>query len=195
LEKGETHTRLVAQAAHAFREKGLAVPISELMKDIGMTHGGFYRHFASKEDLLVESVAAGLREVADRLDAVARRAEKGAEVEAIITAYLSMDQLRHPENWCALAALGPDLARQPESVRMRLGEAMQYYSERLTPFLPGNNREEQGRNFLILFSGMAGAMVMLRVLPDPEAQERTLGMVRGYYLATFGGTGGVRSRA
>jgi TetR/AcrR family transcriptional repressor of nem operon len=159
------------------------------MKQIGMTHGGFYRHFESKEDLLVDAIAQALHETADRLDGVARRAEKGKEMEAIVTAYLSAEHLQHPESWCALAALGPDISRLPASVRKRLGAALQYYSERLSLYMPGASREEQGRNFVILFSAMAGAITMLRVLPDKAAQEQTLAMVRNYYLALFAGNG------
>ncbi len=184
-ERTDTHLKVLQQASKAFRKEGSGVAINDVMKQIGMTPGGFYRHFDSKEDLLVDAIALALREIADRLDEVARRAEKGKELEAIVTAYLSSEHLWHPESWCAMAALGPDISRLPAAIRQRLGEAMQYYSERLSPFMPGANRDEQGRNFLILFSAMAGAIMMLRVLPDPAAQEQMLGMVRNYYLATF----------
>ena len=184
-ERTDTHLKVLQQASKAFRKQGSGVAINDVMKQIGMTPGGFYRHFDSKEDLLVDAIALALREIADRLDEVARRAEKGKELEAIVTAYLSSEHLLHPESWCAMAALGPDISRLPAAIRKRLGEAMQYYSERLSPFMPGANRDEQGRNFLILFSAMAGAIMMLRVLPDPAAQEQMLGMVRNYYLATF----------
>lgn len=184
-EKGETHDRLVARASREFRGKGTGVPIADLMKMIGMTHGGFYRHFASKDDLLVESVASALHEMADHLDELARKAEKGGELAAIIDAYLSVDHLRHPETWCALAALGPDIARQPAAVRARLAEALQYYQERISPYMPGRNREEQRRTFLILISAMSGVIAMIRVFPDKSMQEQTLAMARQYYLTTF----------
>ena len=185
VKRADTHKKLLQEASKAFREQGAGAAIGDVMKQIGMTSGGFYRHFESKEDLLVDAIALAFREFAERLDEVARRAEKGKELEAIVNTYLSSEHLRHPESWCAMAALGPDISRFPASVKQRLGEAMQYYSERLSPFMPGSNRDEQGRNFLILFSAMAGAIMMLRVLPDPAAQEQILGMVRNYYLATF----------
>ena len=184
-EKGETHANLVEKAAQAFRAQGASVSITDLMHEIGMTHGGFYRHFANKDDLLVEAIALALREMADHLDEVARKAEKGRELEAIITAYLSVDHLRHPESWCALAALAPDIARQPAAIRQRLGEALQYYLERISPYMPGRSRAEQRQNFMILISGMAGVIAMLRVLPDEVMQEQTLAMARHYYLTTF----------
>ena len=72
---------------------------------------------------------------------------------------------------------------------------MQYYMERVSPYMPGSTREEQSRNFLILISAMAGAVMMIRVLPDKNAQEQILAMARGYYLSTFVGSASTASGA
>jgi TetR/AcrR family transcriptional repressor of nem operon len=184
-EKAETHERILERASQAFRERGTGVGIGDVMSDLGLTHGGFYRHFGSKDDLLVEAVSRSLTEVAERFDRIAAKAEPGAELAAIITAYLSHEHLRHPETWCALATLAADLGRQPQAVRKRIDGALQAYMARLTKYMPGADVMEKSRNFIVLFSGMSGAMAMTRACGDKEMRDRILTTTREYYLATF----------
>jgi TetR/AcrR family transcriptional repressor of nem operon len=184
-EKAETHERILERASQAFRERGTGVGIGDVMSDLGLTHGGFYRHFASKDDLLVEAVSRSLTEVAERFDRIAAKAEPGGEVAAIITAYLSQEHLRHPESWCALATLAADLGRQPQAVRKRTDAALQAYMARLAKYMPGADITEKSRNFVVLFSGMSGAMAMTRACGDKDMRDRILTTTREYYLATF----------
>ena len=186
-EKAETHERILKHAARAFRGEGTAVGIGDVMRELGLTHGGFYRHFESKEDLLVDAVSLALDEIADRLTRVAETAEPGRELAAIITAYLSPEHLQHPETWCALAALGSELGRLPVPVRKRLDGAMMRYMARLAPYLPGRTDDERRATFFVLFSAMAGAIAMIRAIGDRGAREQMLARVRDYYLATFAG--------
>lgn len=183
-DKAETHERILQHASEAFRGRGTGVGIGDLMKELGLTHGGFYRHFGSKEDLLVEAVTLALDEISERLDGVAQAAP-GHEMKAIISAYLSEDQLTHPEVWCALTTLAPEMGRQPADVRARLDAAMMRYAQRLARYMPGSTPEEKQQTFLILFSGMAGAISMARVLSNAGMQGQVLAMARGYYLRTF----------
>ncbi len=185
-EKAETHERIVEHAAQAFREHGSGVGIGEVMKELGLTHGGFYRHFESKDDLLVAAISKALADIAVRLDRIAERAEPGKQLEAIITAYLSTEQLRHPETWCALATLAPDIGRQSAAVRKRLDAALLTYMQQMAKYLPGANDDERRRNFVVLFSGMAGAMAMARACGDKDMRERVLSATREYYLTAFG---------
>ena len=183
--KAETHEQILQHASQAFRAQGSGVGIDEVMKELGLTRGGFYRHFDNKEELLIEAVALSLREIADRLERVAEKAEEGKQLEAIITAYLSSEHLLHPETWCALAALAPDIARQPCSVRKRLESAMQSYMDKMAKYMPGANAQEQRANFLLLFSGMAGAIAMIRTFGDEGMRTQILQLTRDYYLKTF----------
>jgi TetR/AcrR family transcriptional repressor of nem operon len=186
-EKADTHAAIVRQAAKLFRERGSSVGIADIMDDAGLTHGGFYRHFESKDDLIVEAVAIALHELSDRLTRAAERAEQGHELEAIIIAYLSTDHLAHPETWCALAALAGDLGRLPSRTRKRLDIVLMEYMERLIGYMPGSTIDTQRQNFIVLISGMAGAIAMLRVFGDKAVREAALSMVRDYYLKTFAG--------
>jgi TetR/AcrR family transcriptional repressor of nem operon len=185
-DKAETHERIVEHAAQAFREHGSGVGIGEVMKELGLTHGGFYRHFESKDDLLVAAISQALSEVADRLARIAEKVEPAEQIGAIITAYLSTEHLRHPETWCALATLAPDIGRQTATVRKRLDAALAQYMQRMAKFMPGENDDERRKNFVILFSGMSGAMAMARACGDKDMRERILSATRDYYLATFG---------
>jgi TetR/AcrR family transcriptional repressor of nem operon len=184
-EKADTHTRIVKQAARDFRVHGSNVGIAELMDEVGLTHGGFYRHFDRKEDLLVEAISLALHEIAERLVRAAEDAEPGRERAAIIAAYLSPEHLAHPETWCALAALAGDLGRLPLAVRKRLDAAMYSYMERLAPYMQGASDEQRRGSFIVLFSGMAGAIAMIRTLGDKHMRETALIMVRDYYLKAF----------
>jgi TetR/AcrR family transcriptional repressor of nem operon len=177
---------MVEHAAQAFRERGSGVGIAEVMKELGLTHGGFYRHFESKDDLLVAAISQALSEVADRLARIAEKVEPAEQLDAIITAYLSTEHLRHPETWCALATLAPDIGRQPAAVRKRLDAALAQYMQRMAKFMPGETDDERRKNFVILFSGMSGAMAMARACGDKDMRERILSTTRDHYLATFG---------
>jgi TetR/AcrR family transcriptional regulator, transcriptional repressor for nem operon len=96
-QKAETHERIVDAAARSFREHGSeAQGVARLMKDVGLTHGGFYRHFESKEELYVDAIARGFQEAADRMVAVAAKAPHGEQLRAIIEHYLSMEHLEDP---------------------------------------------------------------------------------------------------
>jgi len=186
-QKAETHQRIITHAAKAFRARGGGVGIGDVMSDLGLTHGGFYRHFGSKDDLFVEAVAEALQEIAERLVRAAQRAAPGREREAIINAYLSSEHLAHPATWCAVAALAGDLGRAPLAVRKRLDAAMFTYMQRLAPYMAGATDDERRRNFIVLISGMAGAIAMIRSFGDKQMRENALAMARDYYLAAFAG--------
>lgn len=186
-DKAQTRQDIVRQASRAFRARGGGVGIGEVMKELGLTHGGFYRHFEGKDDLFVEAVALALGEIADRLVRVAEKAREGERLEAIIGAYLSPEHLHHPETWCALAAMAPDIARQSTAVRKRLDGALASYMEKLKPYMPGSTAQEQQANFILLFSGMSGAVAMARAIGDKAMREQVLGLARDYYLRVFAG--------
>jgi TetR/AcrR family transcriptional repressor of nem operon len=137
--------------------------------------------------LLVEAIARSLDEVTERFDTIAEAAAPGKALEAIITAYLSAEHLRHPETWCALATLAPDIGRQPATIRKRVDVALQRYMGRMSRYMPGATENERRGNFVILFSGMAGAMALTRACGDKDMRERILSTTRDYYLSTFAG--------
>jgi TetR/AcrR family transcriptional repressor of nem operon len=185
-QKGETHERIIAAAARSFREHGsLGQGVAQLMKDVGLTHGGFYRHFLSKEDLYVDAIARGFEEAADRMVAAAASAPEGQQLREIIERYLSLEHLEDPGGGCVLATLAAETARQRPAVRTRINAAMETYRERLLPFLPGHDDAEKRRQFIVLFPAMAGVLMTARAMTDPAARQETLSVARRFYISAF----------
>jgi len=184
--KAETHEKILAAAARSFREHGAEINgIGQVMKELGLTKGGFYRHFESKGDLYSAAVARAFEELGDRMVAVAEAAPKGAGLRAVIEHYLSPKHLNAPGYGCPLAALAPEIARQPLAVRKRINQAMLAYRERLLPYISGRTVEEKRARTFILFSGMAGTLVAIRTLADPQSRERMLAAAQSFYVETF----------
>jgi len=185
-QKAETHEKILAAAARSFREHGSeANGIARLMKELGLTHGGFYRHFASKDDLYAEALSLGFKELGDRLTGVAEAAPKGQELRAIIERYLSFEHLDDPGTGCVIAALGSEITRQPIEVRLRINEAMQAYRDRLLRYLPGRTPAEKRGQFFVLFPGMAGVLAVARAIVDPQLRREVLAAARSFYLNAF----------
>src|SRR5580658_8821949 len=110
--KAEIHQKIVEDASRRVRAEGLTgAAVSAVMRDAGLTHGGFYKHFRSKDELVVESLREAFREIADRLAQVGEQAQPGTAWKAIVKAYLSPEHCDHAEFGCPLAALAPELAR------------------------------------------------------------------------------------
>jgi TetR/AcrR family transcriptional repressor of nem operon len=187
-QKAETHEKIVTAAARSFRERGsLGEGIANLMKDLGLTHGGFYRHFENKEDLYVQAVTRGFQETGDRMVAAAKAAPKGGELRAIIERYLSLEHMEHAGQGCVIAALAQEIARQPPAVRSKINAAMESYRERLLPFLPGKSGLEKRKMFFILFPALAGVLMMARAITDAGARKEMLAAARQFYTEAFAG--------
>src|SRR5215470_4349007 len=165
--KAENHENILSVAARSFREQGGdSSGIGTVMRKVGLTKGGFYRHFKSKDDLLVEAVARAFDEMGRGMLEVARSAPEGQALRAIIERYLSVRHADAPGTGCVLAALAPELARKPLAVRQRIEASLDAYRERLSPFVPGQTREEQLATCRLLFSSMAGVLMMARGLAE-----------------------------
>lgn len=184
--KAQNHENILTVAARSFRERGGdSSGIGAVMKKVGLTKGGFYRHFKSKDDLLVEAVARAFEEMGKGMTEVARSAPEGQALRAIIERYLSVGHASSPGAGCVLAALAPELARKPLSVRKRIEASLEAYRERLLPFVPGQTREEKLAKCRLLFSSMAGVLMMARVTADPQRREQLLIQARNFFLQSF----------
>ncbi len=122
--KASTRRRIVDGAAAALRARGLAgVGVADLMREAGLTHGGFYAHFASKDALVAEAIDAAGEQSVRNLRKVVKRAGPEPAFKAIVDAYLSTAHRDGPESGCALAALGAELARESPAARRALSRA------------------------------------------------------------------------
>lgn len=185
-QKAATHAKIVTTAARSFREHGAeGNGIGSVMKELGLTKGGFYRHFKSKDDLFAESVGHAFEGRGATMVAWAEAAPKGEGLRAIIEQYLSNEHLGAPGSACLFFTLGPELARQPKAVRKRINYSMAAYRDRLLPYLPGRTRDEKLKIFGILFPSMAGVMMIARAIDDVETRERMLTTAREFFVNTF----------
>jgi len=184
--KAQNHEKILSVAARSFREHGGdSSGIGTVMKKVGLKKGGFYRHFKSKDDLFVEAVARALVETGKGMEEVAKAAPEGQALRAIIERYLSIGHANSPGSGCVRAALGPELARKPLSVRKRIEVLLEAYRQRLAPFFPGQTREEKMAKTSLLIPSMAGVLMMVRVIPDPQKRERLLLEARNFFIKSF----------
>jgi len=184
--KATNHEKILSVAARSFREHGGdSSGIGTVMKKVGLTKGGFYRHFKSKDDLFVEAVARAFDETGRGMVEVAKAAPEGQALRAIIERYLSVGHANSLATGCALSALGPELARKPVGVRKRIEALQETYRERLLPFAPGATREEKLARLKLLFPSMAGVLMMARVVSDPQRREQRLMEARNFFIKCF----------
>jgi len=184
--KAQNHENILSLAARSFREHGADISgIGTVMKKVGLTKGGFYRHFESKDDLFVEAVARALEEMGRSTLEVAKSAPQGQALRVIIARYLSARHANSPGAGCVVAALGPELARKPLPVRKRIEALLDAYRERLLPFVPGQTREEKVAKFTVLFASMAGVLTRARVISDPHKREWMLTEARNFFIKSF----------
>lgn len=172
--KEAVRERIVAAAARALRERGLSgVSIPALMKGAGLTHGGFYAHFENRDALVAEAVqAAGA-------DTAAGVFTQGRTLGQALDAYLSPQHLEHPEFGCVVAALGAEGPRQPEPVRHAFAKVarglIELVQEKLTAKKTTKALSDEA---LRLTSTMLGAVVLARLLDEPQLSRRILRVAR-----------------
>lgn len=184
--KATTHRTIVRNASRQLRAKGLNGPaVTTLMRASGLTHGGFYKHFASRDDLVVEAVEESLRDLRDKLVVAAKEAKPGEGWKAMVRSYLSLERCDRADDGCPIAALAPEIARTRPALKRRIAAAILRLRQELLPFMPGRNANEKAANFLAIFSSMVGTVVIARTMPDPIVRQRILNTVRDHLLQSF----------
>jgi len=190
--KQQTRDRIVRAAARRFRSRGSqGAAIGDLMRDLRLTHGGFYRHFDSKDELLAEAVGHDQtfhhNEFFRKIVSAVERAPKGAKLKALIDTYLSIDHCDDIAEGCSVAALAAELARHPPRSRARLAfeSGIRDRTRRIGHLIPGASAEERERKAHMLMSGMAGTLTMARVITDEQHRRQFLEDARQFYLEAF----------
>ncbi len=184
--KAEVRQKIVKDASRRVRTEGLnGAAVAAVMRDNGLTHGGFYKHFGNKDELLLESLREAFREIADNLVRAAKQAHSEAAWKAIVKAYLSLEYCDHAERGCPLATLAPELARVDKSMRGQILAELVNYKDRMLPFMPGQRTADKERAFFSIFSTMIGATEIARMLPEPKMRENVLATARDFLLRSF----------
>jgi TetR/AcrR family transcriptional regulator, transcriptional repressor for nem operon len=173
-EAAETRKRIVRAAAREFREKGIvASGLADLMKAAGLTHGGFYKHFASKDQLVAEATVAAMDSILEELSA-------HPTVNSVVAEYLSTRHRDNPASGCPLAALGDELARSDKKARAAATAGF----VRLVEILARKARTADARRqALVAAVTMIGAVTMSRVVSDPKLSAEILGAAKKNLVA------------
>ena len=172
--KAETRERILRAAIALFRLHGIdAVGVDAIMHHAGLTHGGFYAHFASKEALVAEAAAASLARSAARWERISEDPDSAAALARIVESYLDQAQIAAAEHGCVLTTLGPEVARRRE-VKPAITELVRRMADALARCLPGRRRERA----LTVLSGMVGAVVLARLSDDPQLSAELLAVAR-----------------
>ena len=184
--KTEVHQKIVQGASRRVRSEGLTgAAVAAVMRDTGLTHGGFYKHFESKDELLMESVREAFRDITDKLVRAAEHSRSGKAWKAIVKCYLSLEYCDRPERGCPLTALAPELARGDEKMTAQIFAEMVKYRDLMLPFMPGTRRVDKERAFFAIFSTMIGATEIARMLPEPAMREKVLTSAKDFLLRSF----------
>ena len=184
--KIEIHQKIVQEAARRLRAEGLSgSAVAAVMRDSGLTHGGFYKHFESKDELLLESLRQAFREISERLAEAGKQSRPGTAWKAIVKAYLSPEHCDHAEWGCPVAALATELGRADKGMKAKIVAEIAKYRTRILPFMPGRRAADKESAFLAIYSTMIGAMAMARMLPNPEARAKVLANARDFLLRSF----------
>ncbi len=184
--KGEIHQKIVKDASRRVRAEGITgAAVSAVMRDAGLTHGGFYKHFGSKDELLIESFSEAFREMGERLAHAGEQSQPGMAWKTIVKAYLSPEHCDHVECGCPLAAIAPELARADKAMKFQILGELRKYKSRMLPFMPGGRAADKERTFFLIFSMMIGAIEIARILPEPAMREKVLASARDYLLRSF----------
>jgi TetR/AcrR family transcriptional repressor of nem operon len=165
-DKAASHDRIVNVAAARIRRDGIdGVGVAELMQEAGLTHGAFYRHFKSRDDLIGAAVECALAQGSERTLAATTRGGKRA-FKAIVDGYLSPAHRDHPEAGCAVAALAEDISRADDSPRVAYSRQVERYLEVLAGLTPTSDAVSDRRRAYLVLSALVGAVAMARAVGE-----------------------------
>src|SRR5215472_12720580 len=170
----ESRKRILDAAATLFRETGFdGIGLSDIMKAAGLTHGGFYGHFGSKEDLEAQALSLALaRSVTDWSQLVDSAAAR--PLAALAGQYLSPDHRENVGEGCPFAALGADTARRGERVRSAFTAGLKPFLELLSNVISGRSKAQRRRKAIAILAEMVGAIILARAVNNPALSDEIL---------------------
>jgi TetR/AcrR family transcriptional repressor of nem operon len=183
LEAAETRRRIVKTAAAEFRRNGIhATGLSDVMAAAGLTHGGFYRHFGSKDQLVAEACAAAMASAGEPTAASACYGVGNDGLEAILTRYLCTDHRDNPSEGCVFAALGTELARSDDKTRAEATAGFLKLVDAVAGQYRRTNPKAAKARALVAVSATIGAVIVSRIVTDPELSAAILQQTKKHLL-------------
>ena len=188
-QKSKNHDRIVRTAAKRFRQKGLeGVGIADLMKEVGLTVGGFYKHFDSREDLVVEALRSALGSF--RRQAKAAASGGSPRIYAnVVDNYLSEAHRDHPGTGCPVGALAGEIARGGKRTRALLTEEIRTSLQLIVDLIPSRDEGQPRSTAILTYSALVGAIGLARVVSDQALSREILKSVSELLKKTVGDDG------
>jgi len=171
----ENRHDILTAAARLFREQGIsATGVDAIPKEARLTHGAVYSQFGSKEAIATEAIRLALQDSGRLWQRLVERNGTKKAFPAIVAAYLSREHCDAPGQGCAVAALGSEIARQPQSVREAFTEEFKNGLEFLAGVIPGDDSSGRYEDAIAVFAGMVGALILARAVNDERLSDRIL---------------------
>ena len=190
--KLETHARIVKKASVRLREKGAhGIGVADLMKDAGLTHGGFYAHFDSREALVIEAFSYAMDRSTERWRKLAEATPPEKRVAAIVDAYLTSVHRDDPGHGCAVPTLGPEIARESPRTRKAFAAKLEQMIAMLADQVPELPRKAARKQATGAIATMIGTLVLARIAGSGEFSDEILAAGRD---AALGGAAAPASR-
>jgi TetR/AcrR family transcriptional repressor of nem operon len=172
------HKEIVAKAATMLRERGVdGLSVADVMAAAGLTHGGFYRHFASKEALVAEATTAAFASIAERIEQGVSKDGPAAALRAYIVDYLSLGHIANPGIGCPVASFGTDVARQGDAVRAAYTNGL----DQMCAAIAGCFADPPAQSRRLareIVTTMVGAVVTARATGNPQLMKSYLATAR-----------------
>jgi TetR/AcrR family transcriptional repressor of nem operon len=173
--KFQTHAKIVKRAAVKLREKGAhGIGVADLMKEAGLTHGGFYAHFDSRDALVIEAVTHAMDRSTERWRKLSEETPADKRLSKIVNTYLAPDHRDNPGHGCAVPALAAEMARESAKTRRAFAGRMDQMIEMLTDQYRGMPRRAARKQATAALATMMGALVMARVAGNSELSDEIL---------------------
>jgi TetR/AcrR family transcriptional repressor of nem operon len=187
-EKEKSHRRIVKTAAARFRERGVdGIGLADLMKEADLTHGGFYGHFASREELVAEAVECALRDGGEAVAAVASTKQPPAAVLGLLVdAYLSLAHRDGLATSCAVTTMANDVARSNARARSAYTKQVEIYLELLAKLIATEKRKSRRAKAIAALATLVGAVSMSRAVNDEKLSRELLRSVADELKAQLG---------
>lgn len=173
--KAETHERIVKNASVRLRESGAAsIGVADLMKEAGLTHGGFYAHFASRDALIGEAFAHAMDQTVKRWRKRAEEAQEGKELASIVTRYLTPQHRDDVGNGCALPSLGAEVLRADLKTRKAIAAKLEEMIDIISEQMPAQTTKAARREAIGTLATMMGSLLLARMAGAGEFSEEIL---------------------
>jgi len=170
--KEATHERIVEAAARAIRRTGYdGTGVADIMKGAGLTHGGFYAHFASREAMLAEAADRAGSESVAMMERIGATAPPSRALQAMMEAYLSKAHVEGVETGCAAAALGSEMPRQAPEVRRAATRRIKEMIDLVARQSPDWGQPSAHERALVTVATMVGTLVLARAVDDPRLSD------------------------